>query len=91
MDPLVILKSNEIPPMDPLAIPVHQINSYTAVCDSFSNSKFSKNGSTENVLFAVLFVMEGGSVRGKGKEPNIGESLYATACEWVVTTDGNAF
>jgi hypothetical protein len=67
MDPLVILKSNEIPLMDPLVIPVHQINPYTAVCDSFSSSKFSKNGSTENALFAVLFVMEGGVYGARGK------------------------
>ena len=45
---------------------------------------------TENDLFAVLLVMEGGSVRSKGKEPCIGESS-AAACEWVVTTDGKAF
>ncbi|AQK70510.1 hypothetical protein ZEAMMB73_Zm00001d016345 [Zea mays] len=32
--------------------------------------------------------MEGGSVRGKGKEPCIGESSSDAACEWVVTTDG---
>ncbi|ONM18121.1 hypothetical protein ZEAMMB73_Zm00001d003995 [Zea mays] len=39
------------------------------------------------LVVAVLIVMEGGSVRGKGKEPYIGESSSAAACEWVVTTD----
>jgi hypothetical protein len=48
-------------------------------------------GCDGNALFAVLIVMEGGSVRGKGKEPCIGESSSDAACEWVVTTDGKAF
>ena len=48
-------------------------------------------GCDGNALFAVLIVMEGCSVRGKGKEPCIGESSSDAACEWVVTTDGKAF
>jgi hypothetical protein len=48
-------------------------------------------GCDENALFVVLIVMEGGSVRDNGKEPCIGESSSDVACEWVVTTDGNAF
>jgi hypothetical protein len=48
-------------------------------------------GCDGNALFAVLIVMQGGSVQDKGKEPCTGESSSVAACEWVVTTNGNAF
>jgi hypothetical protein len=42
-------------------------------------------GCDGNALFAILIVMEGGSVRGKGKEPYIGEGkIYGMPSDFIL-------